>query len=166
MIKNLIYISFICLFSFSCEDDDICDESYTSRLRIDFKDISSKNTITIDTLYVIQEFTDGSIGFIENATNEKNSKIFPNKSEIYIPLNLTGKKLSKLIFYDRYKSTITSEIEINYNLNETYVSKACGFKYTFTDLTTNLIKNNFINSITQNTNEINDEFSSHLTIFK
>ncbi|MDR2121897.1 MAG: hypothetical protein LBP34_02115 [Flavobacteriaceae bacterium] len=152
---NLIgVLLFIALMIYSCIDDDICDKATTPRLTLVLDSLGSK--YKKKQLYIDRKNTDGTV---------REEGIFSGKDSIQIPLNA----MSKETVYYLYDSANTSEsdkniITIRYETEQRFVSKACGFKVIYNNITyegTQLIN---IKSITPQTTSIHDESSTNLHI--
>jgi len=147
--KKHIFHIFILLVAFSsCEKDDICIEATTPMLVIRFYDINNPKTIK-------------SVNSLTVWALNKDS-IYENKAidSIAIPLNLNENST----VYKFQSATFIDEISFNYNRNDIFVSRSCGYKTIFENLsiqTSNIwIKDNLINNST-----IENETSAHINIY-
>lgn len=57
------------------------------------------------------------------------------------------------------------DININYTIEDIFVSKSCGFKSVFNDVNISITKNNWINNFTTTVTEITNEDQAHVKIF-
>ncbi len=114
------------LFVFSllgCEKDDICDENTatTPLLVLEFFDIANPTIAkSVSTLKITAD------GLSEFGT-------FTGVSKIQLPLNTVADFTKyKLTLNSGTVSANTDYLQFNYVRNETFVSRACGFKTTYT----------------------------------
>lgn len=172
-------IALLLLFSafYSCEKDDICSETTptTPKLIIRFYDISS------------QEETKNVTGLRVTAFDENNTEVLISNlnvvtaDSINLPLR-TDADLTKFVFHKEYDiddndtPNDTSDdiilgnpdtITITYQREDVYVSRACGFKTIFKNLTfsseidsDNWIINHEIINFT-----VDNETTAHVKIF-
>ncbi|OIV41527.1 DUF6452 family protein [Flavobacterium johnsoniae] len=132
-------ISLLLLFTFglsSCEKDDICDANTptTPRLVITFYDNAApttlKNVTNLKVVGVGKEDTDAII-FNENGTSV--TKYLATGSTVSIPLKTDAETTSyKFIFNATSTTPNTDVLTFNYKTQSVYVSRACGYKTTFT----------------------------------
>lgn len=148
MKKKLFHI-FILLIAFSsCEKDDICIKATTPMLVIRFYDINNPETTK-------------SVNSLTVWAINKDS-IYENKAtdSIAIPLNLNENNT----IYKLQSGTFIDEISFNYDRNDIFVSRSCGYKTIFENLsiqTSNIwIKEYLINNST-----IENETSAHINIY-
>ena len=140
----------------SCEKDDFCIDPITPNMIIRFYDATNtSNTKSVSNLSVNPEGLD---------------VIYSNESldSILIPLDVT----SGQIIYNFSKGNNQDIITIDYNVEEVFVSRSCGFKAIFNNVTvTSDVSNNWIIGLTetlQNTitiPTIENESAAHLQIF-
>ena len=140
----------------SCEKDDFCIDPITPNMIIRFYDATNtSNTKSVSNLSVNPEGLD---------------VIYSNESldSILIPLDVT----SNQIIYNFSKGNNQDIITIDYDVEEVFVSRSCGFEAIFNDVTvTSDVSNNWIIGLTetlQNTitiPTIENESAAHLQIF-
>ena len=133
-------ISLLLVFTFglsSCEKDDICDPDTptTPRLVFTFYKINSPSELqNVTDLMVIGE--DEKAGIIFNETATDTTKYLANGSTISIPLKTNALSTTYTFVLDSQNDNPaainTDAIKFNYTHNDVYVSRACGFKTTFT----------------------------------
>jgi hypothetical protein len=148
--KKYIFFLLITVIAFaSCEKDDICVESTTPKLIVNFKDSNNpNNNKTIASLTVFAE-------------NKENLYTAQTLDSIAIPLDLAN-NYTNFIFQS---GTVSDTLKLNYAINDIFVSRSCGYKSIFqnleiTSVTTNWIKNTIINNAT-----IDNETTAHITIY-
>ncbi|PWB25734.1 DUF6452 family protein [Flavobacterium sp. HTF] len=136
-------ISFLLLFAFGlsgCEKDDICDANTptTPRLIITFYDINNPTVRKkVTNLKVIGLDQDEGIIFNEAAIDE--AKYVITTDSIAVPLKTDAETTTYDFILNSGNPNASSEnkdrIKFNYTHQETYVSRACGFKSIFQSLT-------------------------------
>ncbi len=164
--KKIIVLLLITFAFFSCEKDDICAESTptTPKLIIRFYDISSQeDTKNVTGLKVT--------GFDENNVEIDISNLnIVTTDSINLPLR-TDADLTKFVIYKDYVNDVTignpDTVTIRYEREDVYVSRACGFKTIFKNLTFSfesdgdnwIVNDEIINSTLDN------ETKAHVKIF-
>lgn len=153
-INILFVLSFIGLLVFSCVDDDVCDKVTTPRLTIELDSLGNKYKKT--RLYVDRKMPDGSV---------HSEGVFLGKDSIQLPLNSLSDE-TVFYLYDTLHTPDSSKniITIKYLTDQQFVSKACGFKVTFNEVTYDATALTTIKSITGQTNQIYNESSTNLRI--
>ena len=150
---NFNKVLLICFFIlFSCEPDDLCLETYpdTPKLIVKFFDSASQESIIINNLKV--EDIDRNLVLFTGSTDS-----------ISIPLNYTKQQtLLNFIFNDNQ-----DKVYVNYNTNEVYISKGCGYRMQY--LLENIIvendNENWINSLEIFNQNVVEESNHHVKIF-
>ncbi|SRX55793.1 DUF6452 family protein [Aequorivita sp. CIP111184] len=163
MIKRIIVLILI-IFAFKgCTKDDICPEgtATTPNLIITFNDIvNPANRKQVEGLSIVTNYAD-TLEVLARTTTDS----------IAIPLNIN----SDTTKYKFIRTTITTTDTIRnvdsivfvYQRNNSYVTRACGFKTEFDNLDTTLEEEgteNWIQDIITIRDTINDENEAHLTI--
>ena len=168
MKKPSILILLITLTIFACEKDDICSEetATTPQLVIRFYDaVTPENTKSVASLFVY------GINDASETVFFKNISITTTDS-ISIPLR-TDKDITKLVFHKDLVETSDllvgnpDSVDINYIRDDVYVSRACGYKATYTNLgaTLTVDVDNWITNITIENNTIENENAAHINIY-
>lgn len=186
-------ILFLALLFLGCERDDICAEGTptTPRLLVEFfdaTDIETIKSVTRLSVYaerlVIDENT-GVITFPETATSA--SIIFnENTNSVSLPLIIgnEGEETITRYFFEkdtnlRIDDDATTDsnidiLEIKYTPDFIYVSRACGFKSIFTQLTAvdnpgddsiDWIQNTVLANTIETTITVENEDATHVQIF-
>jgi len=121
-----IQLLFICLFliSFSsCEKDDICEATTptTPKLVIEFYDVLNRTVKKNVTNLAVKE------------VNSTTSLAFTGSSKIQIPLRITQDLTKYSFILNSTDVTIDNEdfLQFNYNRQNLFVSRACGYKTNF-----------------------------------
>lgn len=165
MKKIIIILSLTFLFS-GCEKDDVCDPNSTQttpKVVIEFYDAAT-------TTETVKNVT--NLGVI--APNFTTGFGFNGTSKIKLPLK-TFQDNSILNFIQNGSDTYTTndnldEITFNYTRKETYISRACGYKTTYTLDTTNPVvitpdASNWIQNIVVVQPNIENENETHIKIY-
>ncbi len=133
-----IIILFIGIFFMACEKDDVCLQPMTPKAVIRFYDFTSQNDIkSVDNLTIIT--------LPIKDTLYKNV----NKDSIALDLNVNENQTKFLFLSVNNKDTIV----FNYQRNDVFVSKTCGYKTIFKQLNVLVIpdSDNWIKNITNQT---------------
>lgn len=117
----MLLLGFLLLINTSCEKDDFCLKNpITESLVINFYDNSNKETLkNVTELYVWAEGKTDSI-YINQTINT-----------ITLPLN----SLATETVYNFSKENVVNQFTITYTPVEEYVSRSCGYKVVFNDVT-------------------------------
>ncbi|QIE58325.1 hypothetical protein G5B37_01720 [Rasiella rasia] len=163
LIFKISVVLFIAASIFAgCTRDDICDpaEAVTPLLIITFKDNANPLQGKSVTNLVVRKNNSDST-FVYSNTEPTDS--------IAIPLD-TEMNITNLIFTlnddDDEETTNADNLQFTYLRDEQYVNRACGFKTTYTNFTTELEQDtdNWITSFQVLQTNITDEIEAHLSI--
>lgn len=148
--RKLYILLCITLFAVSgCEKDDFCIDPVTPNLIIRFYDDANPTSIK-------------SVADIHVWAENKDS-IFTNTSldSISIPLDVNTNQT----IYNISKGTTQDQITVSYDVEEVFVSRSCGYKAIFNNVTISN-SSNWIQSVNPTTiNTIENEFRAHVQIF-
>jgi hypothetical protein len=156
MKKYYLFLSLTALLISSCEKDDFCIEPITPNMIIRFY-----NATNISETKAVTDLTVNP--------NDLDS-IYTNVSidSIVIPLDVT----SNQIIYNFSSGTNVDILTINYEIEEVFVSRSCGFKAIFNNVTvTSDVSNDWIIGLTETLENtitiptIDDESAAHIQIF-
>ena len=162
MKKNILFLVLLTSIFAACEKDDFCIQNpVTSRLIIDFYDDTNR-----ETLKKVERFSIIAVG--------QPDSLFTNvstESRISIPLNsLTNETVFKL-----KKNTTTNGAKIDdkiaiftiqYDTEEEFVSRSCGFKVIFNNVAFSSDTNGWITDFTPTTIiNLDDQSVAHVQIF-
>jgi len=144
----------------ACEKDDFCIQNpVTSKLNIAFYDDTNR-----ETLKNVQRFS--------MVSEDRVDSLFTNKTlnSISIPLNsLKTATVYTLKKNDADGATIDNKIAtftISYNSKEEFVSRSCGFKVVFNNLTFSSDTNSWITAFTPTTViNLEDQSEAHVQVF-
>ena len=156
MKKHYLLLSFIALLVYSCENDDFCIEPVTPNMVIRFYNATNiTQTKSVENLSVNPE------GLDELYSNA-------NLDSILIPLDVT----SNQIIYNLSSESNIEIITINYDVEEIFVSRSCGFKAIFNNVSvTSDVSNDWIIGLTETLENtitiptIDNETAAHVKIF-
>lgn len=165
-ISLLVIILIATITYISCERDDICPESTptTPNLIVDvFNADNIENKKNAVNLLIIGVGNDEALG------------IYASTNNIVLPLN-TNEDTTQYILHNNYKANEDGTFEgnqdlitINYTREDVYVSRACGYKTIFKNVTFNIEPDtdNWIQSSqTANDNQsVEDEEEAHYIIY-
>ena len=160
--KNYLYLLFFFILVFSaCEKDDFCIQNpVTSKLIIDFYDDTNR-----ETLKNVQRFSIIAEG--------KTDSLFTNQrvNSISIPLNSLATETVYTFKRNTSASGATAEEEITtftvqYDTDEEFVSRSCGFKILFKNVAFSVDSNSWITDFTPTTIiNLDDQSQAHVQIF-
>lgn len=167
LIAALCTVTLAFLF-YGCEKDDICVDAVTPRLIIQFydkDDFSELKSVTL--LKVIGEGENQAVYL-----NDSQDSVLTT-NEIALPLK-TLENTTSFVFITNYgvdsdgnevgnRDTIT----FHYSRNELYVSRACGYKVNYSDLTKTLVTDgdNWISNVVIENSDVLDETATHVYIY-
>ena len=164
MKKNLFLIIGILFLLTSCQHNDICTENQpsTPRLVIKFYDYDFPTHLKAVEDFNAKEINSTDFYF----ENNKNDTI------VQIPLQTSENQTiyEFVIHKDQEEEEEKSQqIKFNYNTEEIYINRPCGFKNTFDNLEAELIEENTDHWIKEieipHENTIDDENTTHLYIY-
>lgn len=171
--RHLIIVLITSLFVIGCERDDICADSTptTPRLLIEFYDIANADELkSVPRLTVYGEGLDDSSQSIVSNTNT-NAISLPLRFDLENIATTTRYVLRKDANLDLDNDPTSSSnediIEISYIPTFQYVSKACGYKAVFNNLTVTIIDDSDNWALTEiiNTSTVENENEVHVFIY-
>ncbi|APD05604.1 hypothetical protein UJ101_00051 [Flavobacteriaceae bacterium UJ101] len=123
-ISFIISATLLSVFFFvSCEDDqEICGEDTTARLIIKFYDEATNEVASKSGVISTTEFTDYT---------------FSSQDSIQLPLSLNN-SVDTLFYRTSTNATDVDTIALSFTRTEEYVSKGCGFKINYTNVSATL----------------------------
>mgnify|MGYP000729701490 CR=1 FL=1 len=159
MKKNILCILLFSLAFMACEKDDICLLPNTPNLIIEFYD--STDLETLKNVERLSIWADGN----DTLTSYKSVTL----NTISIPLNTAA---SETIYHFKMNNStgnsadnLYNTITINYTTEEVYVSRSCGYKTIFNEVTFTS-DNVWIHSLSPSTlTTIDNETATHVQIF-
>lgn len=147
MKKYILSIIVVITLITSCEKDDICIDPVTSNLVIRFYD--NANPTEYKSRVDLYVWAEGRDTIYDDVSTDS----------IAIPLN----PAEDFTIYHLSSDDIEDTITINYTREEVFVSRSCGYKYNFNDLTLTDVTNNWIIS-TEITNQTVENETEHIKI--
>ena len=156
MKKYYLFLSLIALLISSCEKDDFCIEPITPNMIVRFY-----NATNISETKAVTDLT-------VNPNDLDSIYINVSIDSIVIPLDVT----SNQIIYNFSSGTNVDILTIDYEIEEVFVSRSCGFKAIFNNVTvTSDVSNDWIIGLTETLENtitiptIDDESAAHIQIF-
>lgn len=149
----LILLLFVALFS-ACEKDDFCTENpVTPRLIIRFYDDTNRETPKrVQNLVINSEANSDTIARYNSVSTDS----------IVIPLNPNALET----VYNFSKDGVVNQFSINYDIQEEYVSRSCGYKIVYTNLEFTSPTNTWFTDFTPTTLlNLDDQTTAHVQIF-
>lgn len=149
MRKIIPFIVLLIVLVSACEKDDFCTQNpVTPKLILRFYDDADRSSLkSADTLYVWAENKDSL--FVNIATDS-----------LVIPLNTD----SNQTIYNLSKGNIVEQFTIDYTPQNEYVSRSCGYKIIFNDVTF-APNNTWITDFTTIETTIETQDAAHVQIF-
>lgn len=149
--KKLITIIFLSIIIFTaCEKDDFCTQNpVTAELILEFYDTDNRETLkSASELYVWAEGKDSL--YVNVSLNS-----------LSIPLNTNAIET----VYNFSKGNVVNQFTINYTPENEYVSRSCGYRIIFNDVTFTA-DNTWITDFTPtNLTTIDNQTEAHVQIF-
>ncbi|GLB53243.1 hypothetical protein NBRC110019_22830 [Neptunitalea chrysea] len=164
IVPILAAIASIFIFG-GCEKDDICTDAVTPSLIIKFYDDTSLSDIK-----TVTELRVYGVGNEDEMIIDRVS----NLDSILVPLKTLENTTSFVLISNSGDDDTTGEevgnidtISFNYVTNEIYVSRACGYKVNYSQLSSTITDDgdNWITSISIENNEVVDENQAHVSIY-
>ncbi len=151
MKKYITIIILVIILVVSCEKDDICLENTTPNLVLKFYDFENDTltkTILIDSLRAI------NYELLEDYTNT-------TLDSVSLQLDLNAYKTA----YQIASAGTLDTIYFSYDRNDVFVSRSCGYKAVFENLTIDSLTNNWIKSYHINNTIIDNDTTAHINIY-
>lgn len=149
----LILLVSVALFS-ACEKDDFCTQNpVTPRLIIRFYDDTNRETTKrVQNLVINSEANSDTIARYNGVSTDS----------IVIPLNPNAFET----VYNFSKDGVVNQFSINYDIQEEYVSRSCGYKIVYTNLEFSSPTNTWFTDFTPKTLlNLNDQTTAHVQVF-
>lgn len=148
--KKILALLLISVIFFACEKDDFCIKNpVTPNLVLRFYNNTNKEALKkVSNLYV---WAEGKDTIFNNV----------NSDSIYIPLN----SIDTTTIYKFAKGTNVATFTIKYTPKEEYVSRSCGFRVVFNDVSFETNNNWILDYTPLKLTTINNENAAHVKIF-
>ncbi len=166
-IFTALLILLVVLAIAACEKDDLCtaDQEASPRMVIVFKDVANPDIIKAVTNLRAKEIGKTAFAPLDFAGNT----VITAADTIYLPLRNLEDVTSYNLYTDVDNITNIDNIDFMYTRQEVYVSRACGFKVDYDNLTFTRTSENptdfWIQRIEVIDNSINDSNEVHVEIF-
>ncbi len=161
MKKNILLLLFLSLINIACEKDDFCTENpVTPNLVLRFYDTSDASALkSVERLSVVAQGRTDTLAAYTSITTDS----------IAIPLNSMENQTVYLLKMNNVDGNINNNqlatLTVSYTTEEEYVSRSCGFRIIYNDLTL-VSDNSWIKSLTPETlTIINSQNSAHVQVF-
>lgn len=147
--KKILTILVLCCVMISCEKDDFCTQNpVTPKLVLRFyNNLNRTQPKNVDQLYV---WAAGKDSILVNQSTDS----------ISIPLNT----ISNETVYNFSKGNVVNQFTIRYTPQQIYVSRSCGFKVNFNEVSY-ISTNTWIADYEVTTTTINNQNAAHVQIF-
>ena len=161
--KKILLLLLIAITFSSCEKDDICTEETTPRLILEFYDISNPSN-----LKTVLNLKIKGVGLTDDLGT------YNNVSKVQLPLKIDGTTTKYSLILNSLGTTPNEDfLQFDYTTQNVYVSRACGYKTTFTLNSPNgVIKTDaaipdsfWIQDINIQTTNITTENETHIKIY-
>ena len=151
---KFFFLLILLAFLSSCgSDDDICIGGEASpRMKIKFKTQSSGTLKTLDSLFIKVDYGQGPVAVFGSVLKT---------DSVLIPLRVDETPFTK-IYIGLSRTTVNSELVVNYTTKSEYVSPACGIKRLYENVNSQLLVPGSVVGLEQNQNQIIDENKTHL----
>ncbi len=152
--KNLSLILII-LFVIGCEEDDVCIGEASPNWVVKIKNQQTQLADTLDTLYVEYRDSDDVLDTL---------KLYQVDS-FQVPLRIDGGAIGFGFISSLQDDAVKDSISMNYESEEEYVSKACGLKKVFKNVSYIEHSLDSIQSIESLTPQISNDDEVHIVLY-
>ena len=152
--KRILFIILAAMAVVGCESDEICDRKVnTPRLLVRFYDPNQlRSPFTNLTVYA----EGNSKALVTNATTDS----------LALPLRLTNPTVYVLQKIETGNVTRTATLTLSYQTHETFVSKACGIKTTYSTLTATISPTtSWLKGIRIQNSTVDNEKRAHIHLY-
>ena len=156
-VQNYIFALASLLIFSSCEKDDICVENDSVYVNLVFYNSGDGSTAKSVSGFSLLDLNGDIIQNYNNTTVTAIALVLPTSQSSYDLI------LQKRTEVDGLTINTNDTLNFNYIPKATYVSRACGYIRTYTDLNINSTRN-WISGVIVNTPEINSNNDEHVAI--
>jgi len=156
-VQNYILALVSLLILSSCEKDDICVENDSVYINLVFFSVEDGSTAKSVSGFSLLDLNGDIVQNYDNTTVSAIALVLPTSETSY------GLILQKRTEVDGLTINTNDTLNFSYTPKATYVSRACGYIRTYTDLSINSTRN-WINEVIVNTPEINSNNDEHVAI--
>ncbi|MEK9583950.1 MAG: DUF6452 family protein [Flavobacteriaceae bacterium] len=141
----------------SCEKDDVCVENDSVYVNLVFYDVEDGSTAKSVSGFSLLDLNGDIVRNYDNTTVASIALVLPTNQSSYDLI------LQKRTEVDGLTINTNDTLNFNYTPKATYVSRACGYIRTYTDLSIDSTSN-WISGVIVNTPEINSNNEEHVAI--
>ena len=141
----------------SCEKDDVCVENDSVYVNLVFYDVEDGSTAKSVSGFSLLDLNGDIVRNYDNTTVASIALVLPTSQSSYDLI------LQKRTEVDGVTINTNDTLNFNYTPKATYVSRACGYIRTYTDLSIDSTSN-WISGVIVNTPEINSHNEEHVAI--
>ena len=141
----------------SCEKDDVCVENDSVYVNLVFYDVEDGSTAKSVSGFSLLDLNGDIVRNYDNTTVGSIALVLPTSQSSYDLI------LQKRTEVDGLTINTNDTLNFNYTPKATYVSRACGYIRTYTDLSIDSTSN-WISGVIVNTPEINSNNEEHVAI--
>ena len=141
----------------SCEKDDVCIENDSVYVNLVFYDVEDGSTAKSVSGFSLLDLNGDIVRNYDNTTVASIALVLPTSQSSYDLI------LQKRTEVDGLTINTNDTLNFNYTPKATYVSRACGYIRTYTDLSIDSTSN-WISGVIVNTPEINSNNEEHVAI--
>ena len=156
-VQNYILALVSLLILSSCEKDDICVENDSVYINLVFYSVEDGSTAKSVSGFSLLDLNGDIVQNYDNTTVSAIALVLPTSETSY------GLILQKRTEVDGLTINTNDTLNFNYTPKATYVSRACGYIRTYTDLS-NHSTSNWISEVIVNIPEINSNNDEHVAI--
>ena len=141
----------------SCEKDDVCVENDSVYVNLVFYDVEDGSTAKSVSGFSLLDLNGDIVRNYDNTTVASIALVLPTSQSSYDLI------LQKRTEVDGLTINSNDKLNFSYTSKATYVSRACGYIRTYTDLSIDSTSN-WISGVIVNTPEINSNNEEHVAI--
>jgi hypothetical protein len=156
-VQNYILALVSLLILSSCEKDDVCVENDSVYINLVFYSVEDGSTAKSVSGFSLLDLNGDIVQNYDNTTVSAIALMLPTSETSYDLI------LQKRTEVDGLTINTNDTLNFNYIPKATYVSRACGYIRTYTDLSINSTSN-WINEVIVNSSEINSNSDEHVAI--
>jgi len=156
-VQNYILALVSLLILSSCEKDDVCVENDSVYVNLVFFSVEDGSTAKSVSGFSLLDLNGDIVQNYDNTTVSAIALVLPTSETSY------GLILQKRTEVDGLTINTNDTLNFSYTPKATYVSRACGYIRTYTDLSTSSTSN-WISEVIVNNPEINSNSDEHVAI--
>ena len=156
-VQNYILALVSLLILSSCEKDDVCVENDSVYINLVFYSVEDGSTAKSVSGFSLLDLNGDIVQNYDNTTVSAIALVLPTSETSY------GLILQKRTEVDGLTINTNDTLNFSYTPKATYVSRACGYIRTYTDLSNHSTRN-WVNEVIVNTPEINSNNDEHVAI--